>query len=392
MENFFYNIPTQVSFGKGAIDNLPQYIRQYGDSVLMVYGGGSIKRTGLYDTVTKLLKDNGISYVELSGVEPNPRLSTVKKGIKLCIDYSVDVILPIGGGSTIDCSKAVAAGARYEGNPWELVGHSERIEAAVPIIAVATMAATGSEMDPFAVITNEETKEKKDISSDMLYPAYAILDPEYTFSVPAYQTAAGIADITSHIFEVYFASCGDTYMQDRMMESLLKTLIKYGPIAVKEPDNYDARANVLWASEWAINGFIACGKGGPWPAHSIEHQLSAYYDITHGHGLAIITPVLMDYILNDVSLPVFVNYGVNVWDIDRKKNPYDIAGEAIEKTAAFYEELGLSLDLGYLNVPYEKDFDEMAEKAAAEDLEYCLVPLKKDDVVEIYRRCFKNKQ
>lgn len=251
------------------------------------------------------------------------------------------------------------------------------------------MAATGSEMDPFAVITNEETKQKKDIASDLLYPAYAILDPEYTFSVPAYQTAAGVADIMNHIFEVYFADNGDTYMQDRMMEALLKTLIKYGPVAVAEPDNYDARANILWASEWAINGFIACGKDDPWPAHSIEHQLSAYYDITHGHGLAIITPVLMDYILNEKSLPVLVNYGVNVWDIDRTKDPYDIAREAISKTQKLYEDMGLTSDLGELGVPYEKDFDEMAEKAAAEGLEYCRVPLTKTDVVEIYRRCFK---
>ena len=175
-----------------------------------------------------------------------------------------------------------------------------------------------------------------------------------------------------------------------MMEALLKTLIKYGPVAVSEPDNYDARANILWASEWAINGFIACGKDGPWPAHSIEHQLSAYYDITHGHGLAIITPVLMDYILNEKSLPVLVNYGVNVWDIEKTKAPYDIAREAISKTQKLYEDMGLTSDLGELGVPYEKDFDEMAEKAAAEGLEHCRVPLTKEDVVEIYRRCFRN--
>ena len=351
MENFFYNIPTKVSFGKGAIDDLPGYISEYGDSVLLVYGGGSIKRTGLYDRIIKLLDCSHISHIELSGVEPNPRLTTVKKGVQMCLEHDVKVILPVGGGSTIDCSKAIAAGACYDGDPWDLVGHPEKIERAVPIIAVATMAATGSEMDPFAVITNEEKKQKKDIASDLLYPAYAILDPEHTFSVPAYQTAAGVADIMNHIFEVYFADNGDTYMQDRMMEALLKTLIKYGPVAVSEPDNYDARANILWASEWAINGFIVCGKDGPWPAHSIEHQLSAYYDITHGHGLAIITPVLMDYILNEKSLPVLVNYGVNVWDIDRTKDPYDRAREAISKTQKLSGDMGRISDLGELGVP-----------------------------------------
>lgn len=388
MNSFYYSIPTKVIFGREALDSLSACVGEFGSSVLVVYGGGSIKRSGLYDRVMESLDAHGIAHAELSGVEPNPRLSTVKRGIRLCRENHVDVILPVGGGSTIDCAKAIAAGAVYDGDPWELVGHPENIESALPIVAVATMAATGSEMDPYSVITNEETKQKKDIASDLLYPAYAILNPEFTFSVPAYQTAAGVADIMNHIFEVYFAPGGDTFMQDRIMEGLLRTLIAYGPVAVREPDNYDARANILWASEWAINGFISCGKEGPWPAHSIEHQLSAYYDITHGHGLAIITPVLMDYILNDASLPVFVNYGVNVWGIDSSREPYDIAREAIAKTAALYAEMGLTLNLGDLGVPYGDDFEEMAEKAAAEGLEECLVPLTKDDVVEIYRRCF----
>lgn len=391
MENFYYNIPTRVEFGRGAIERLPEFVKELGSRVLIVYGGGSVKRTGLYDKVVRLLDENGIAHVELSGAMPNPRLSSVRSGIDMCRENDIEVILPVGGGSTIDCAKAIAAGAFYDGDVWELTDEPERIERALPIIAVPTMAATGSEMDPYSVITNEDTKSKCDIFSELLYPVYSILNPEYTYTVPAYQTAAGVADIMSHIFEVYFTENGDTFMQDRMMESLLKVLIKYGPVAVKEPDNYDARANIMWASEWAINGFIACGKKGPWPAHSIEHQLSAYYDITHGHGLAIITPVLMEYILGEKSLPHLVNYGVNVWDIDKNMEPYEIAREAIAKTAALYEEMGLSADLEELGVPYGDDFDEMAAKAAAEGLKYCLVPLGKEDVVEIYKRCFKNR-
>ncbi|MGN0390783.1 MAG: iron-containing alcohol dehydrogenase, partial [Wujia sp.] len=373
MQNFYYSVPTKVAFGTDSLDGLPEYIKEFGTRVLLVYGGGSIKRTGLYDKVITLLCEHGITYEELSGVEPNPRLTTVKKGVAICKEKQVDVVVPIGGGSTIDCAKAVAAAAFYDGDPWDLVEDSDKIGEVLPIIAVATMAATGSEMDPFAVITNEATKQKMDLSAESLYPAYAILNPEFTYSVPAYQTAAGVADIMSHIFEVYFADVEDTFMQDRVMEALLKTLVTYGPVACREPENYEARANILWASEWAINGMIACGKSGAWPAHSIEHQLSAYYDITHGHGLAIITPVLMEYILNEKSLPRLVNYGVNVWEIDRSLPDVEIAKKAIRKTKELYEEMGLSLDLGSLNVPYGTDFEAMATQAASEGLDECLV-------------------
>lgn len=388
MQNFYYSVPTKVSFGTDSLMHLPEYIKEFGTRVLLVYGGGSIRRIGLYDKITALLCEHGITYEELSGVEPNPRLTTVKKGVAICKEKQVDAVVPIGGGSTIDCAKAVAAAAFYDGDPWDLVEDSDKIGEVLPIIAVATMAATGSEMDPFAVITNEATKQKMDLSTESLYPAYAILNPEFTYSVPAYQTAAGVADIMSHIFEVYFADVEDTFMQDRVMEALLKTLVTYGPVACREPENYEARANILWASEWAINGMIACGKSGAWPAHSIEHQLSAYYDITHGHGLAIITPVLMEYILNEKSLPRLVNYGVNVWEIDRSLPDDEIAKKAIQKTKELYEEMGLSLDLGSLNVPYGTDFEAMATQAASEGLDTCLVPLYKEDVVKIYERCF----
>ncbi len=384
MQDFFYSIPTKIAFGRNELDKLPVFIKEFGNRVLLVYGGGSIKKSGLYDKITEILKSNCIDYEELSGVEPNPTVDTVNKGIEICRNNNIDAIVPVGGGSTIDCSKAVAAGACYSGDVWDLVMDGSLIKSALPIIAIPTMAATGSEMDPFGVITNKKTVQKMDIFSGLLYPEYAILNPEYTFTVPPYQTACSVVDIMSHIFEVYFTGVKGTYMQDRIMESILKTCVKYGPVAIKEPDNYEARANLLWASEWAINGFIACGKPGPWPAHSIEHQLSAEYNITHGHGLAIVVPVLMKYILNAKSVDCFVDYGVNVFGIDENKPKFDIANEAIERTKALFEEMGLGTTLRSAGIEDKDRFAQMAAKAAIEGLEKCMVPLDKEDVIKIY--------
>ncbi len=388
MQKFFYSIPTKVFFGKNAVSYLPKCIKEYGDKVLLVYGGGSIKKNGLYDRVTDLLKEHYISYAELSGVEPNPKLSTVKRGAELCKNYGAKVIVPIGGGSTIDCAKAIAASALYAGSPWNLVEDSEKIGSVIPVIAIPTVAATGSEMDPYSVITNEELKLKRELESEKLYPAYALLDPENTYTVPVYQTAAGTADILAHVLEVYFSPEKDAFMQDRMMEALMKTCIHFGPIACAEPENYEARANLLWASEWAINGFIACGKSGPWPAHSIEHQLSAQYDVTHGHGLAVIIPALMEYILNEKSLDRFVNYGIHVFDIQADLPEMEIAKKAIKKTKQFFYDMGLSSTLQSLGIDEKVLFETMAEVAASEGLDKCLVPLYKEDIIKIYEMCY----
>ena len=232
MENFIYSIPTKIAFGKGQVERLPAMVREFGKKVLLVYGGGSIKRTGIYGAVTELLKENGIEYEELSGVEPNPRLSTVKRGVALCQQTQVDVILPIGGGSTIDCAKAIAAGTCYDGDPWDLVLDNDKIKEALPIIAILTLSATGSEMDTFAVITNDETQDKMDLDSPVLFPKYSVLDPTYTFSVPAYQTASGTADIMSHVFEVYLNGNKPLQVQKGMMES---TAVRIRRITKEEP-------------------------------------------------------------------------------------------------------------------------------------------------------------
>lgn len=389
MENFIYSIPTKVFFGRNMLEKLPECILEFGSRVLLVYGGGSIKRTGLYGKIIKLFQENEIYYRELSGVEPNPRLSTVKKGVELCRKDKVDVILPVGGGSTIDCAKGIAAAYYYDGDPWNLVEDGDLIERALPIVAISTISATGSEMDPYAVITNELLKEKKDLASELLYPVYSILDPENTYTVSPYQTAAGTVDIMSHILEVYFNAVPNTYMQDRMMEALLKTCVVWGPVACREPDNYEARANLMWASEWAINGFIACGRPGPWPAHSIEHQLSAHYDVTHGHGLAIVIPALMRHILNEKSAERMAAYGTAVFGIDKKKTVMQIAEEAIEKTEELFRGMGLTMTLQEIGISDKSRFELMAEAAAAEGLEECLVPLMKEDILQIYENCYE---
>lgn len=387
VESFEYSIPTKIIFGTDSLEKLPECIKEFGTNVFLIYGGGSIKRTGLYQKLQELFKEHGITCVELSGVEANPRISTVRKGVAICKANKIDVILPVGGGSTIDCGKAISAASHYEGDAWDVVMDSDLIAETLPLITISTISATGSEMDPYSVITNEETNQKVDFEGENLYPAYSILNPEYTYSVPVYQTACGVVDIMSHIFEVYFAKVEQTYMIDRMMEGMLKTCVTYGPIACKEPDNYEARANLMWVSEWAINGFIACGRSGPWPAHAIEHQLSAQYDVTHGHGLAVVIPPLMKYSCNEETCVRYAEYGTGVFDIDKTLPTMEIAQQAIARTEAFFQELGLTLTLRELGITEKNRFEVMAEEAN-DGLDACMVPLDKEQIIAIYNQCF----
>ena len=385
MNNFTYSIPTTVFFGKGQVENLPGAIKQYGKKVLMVYGGGSIKKMGLYDKIVSLFKENGIEWVELNGVEPNPRVTSVNKGVQLCRENGVEAVLAVGGGSTIDCSKVIAASVAYPGDAWDIVIGKAEITKVLPVFSVLTLSATGSEMDPTAVISNMETNDKEAVANPGMLPKASVLDPSYTFSVSKYQTAAGTADIMSHIFEVYFSRVKDAYMQDRMAEALLKTCIKYGIIAVNEPDNYEARANLMWTSSWAINGLLTMGKEVAWTVHGIEHELSAYYDITHGVGLAILTPAWMEYVLSDETVDKFAEYGVNVWDIDKSLDKYEIAHKAIDKTREYFKLMGIPSSLSELGIG-EENFEIMAEKSAR-GLDAAYVPLKNEDIIKIYQAC-----
>lgn len=385
MRNFHYSIPTEIYFGKGQISKLSEAVKKYGSKVLMVYGGGSIKKMGLYDKVIVLLKEADIEVFELGGVDPNPRVTSVGEGAKLCRENNIEVILAVGGGSTIDCAKAIGAAYYYEGDPWDIVANTSKITKVLPVISVLTLSATGSEMDPFAVISNMDTNEKLGMANEGMRPKASILDPEYTYSVPKNQTAAGTADIMSHIFEEYFSAERNAYVQDRMAEALLKTCIKYGKIAVEDPNNYDARANLMWASSLAINGILDCGKNNAWSVHPMEHELSAFYDITHGVGLAILTPHWMEYVINDKTLDKFVDYGVNVWGINSSLDKNDIAHMAIEKTRDFFNELGIPSSLSELGIGEEK-LEIMAKQAVRFNLDKGFMPLDWEDVYYIYKR------
>lgn len=384
MKNFDYNIPTRVHFGKGQISKLRGEVKNFGHNVLLVYGGNSIKRNGIYDQVMEQLNDSDINVFELSGIAPNPRIDSARDGVKLCKECKIDVVLAVGGGSVIDCSKLIAAGAFYDGDPWDLVLKSSLIKEALPIISVLTLSATGSEMDGFAVISNMETNDKLGMGGEILKPRVSILDPEYTYTVPANQTAAGTADIMSHIIETYFHDVEGAYLQDRFAESLLKTCIEFGPIAVKEPENYDARANLMWASSHAINGMISYGTDVGWSVHPMEHELSAYYDITHGVGLAILTPRWMKHILSDKTVGKFVDYGVNVWGIDSSLDKFEIANMAIEKTYDFFASIGIPMNLREVGID-EENLEVMAEFASKRGAKYGYVFLSKEDVLEIYK-------
>ena len=385
MENFKFNAYTEMLFGKGQIEKLPEVINRFGKNVLLAYGGGSIKKNGIYDKVKELLKDCNI--VELDKIEPNPRIETVRRGVDLCRENNIDVILAGGGGSTIDCSKVVAAGAFYEGDAWDLVTNSEKINKVLPIVTILTLAATGSEMNGNAVITKMDTNEKLGTGSDKLKPQVSILDPEYLYTLPAIQTAAGTADIMSHIFESYFKKTKGAFVQDKFSEGLLETCIKYCPIALKDPKNYEARANLMWASSMALNGLCGSGKPGAWTCHPIEHELSAFYDITHGVGLAIVTPRWMRYILSDETVDKFVDYAVNVWHLDSNKNKFELANEGIDLTEKFFKDCGIPMTLKEVNID-ETHFDEMAKGAVKHGaLEYAYVPLNEEDVKKILEMC-----
>ena len=382
MNSFRYHAETDVRFGADQITCLPELIVPYGKRILMVYGSGSIKRNGIYNRIKELLSDCEV--FELSGVEPNPRISTVRKGAEICKKEAIDVVLAVGGGSTIDASKVIAAAANYGGDAWDLVINPEKIEKVLPIVVVLTLAATGSEMNKNAVISNMESNEKLGTSSHNFIPKAAVCDPQYLYSLPAIQTAAGTADIMSHVFEQYFRKNTGAYLTDCIAESVLKTCIRYCPIALKEPENYEARANLMWASTVALNGLVSCGKSGAWTCHAIEHELSAYYDITHGVGLAIITPRWMRYILSDATVEKFAEYGRNVWGID-EADDYKCANQAIDATEMFFMDCGLPMKLQDVGID-ESKLTQMAEDAVQHnDFSTSFVPMNAQDIAKILK-------
>ncbi|MCR5608753.1 MAG: iron-containing alcohol dehydrogenase [Lachnospiraceae bacterium] len=382
MQNFDYQTPTRLIFGEGVIAKLPEVMSQFGKKVLLTYGAGSIKKIGLYDKVKELLKDYDI--YELSDIQPNPKYDpSVLDGVKICKENDIDVILAVGGGSVLDCSKAIATGAKYDGDPWDLISYKAVATESIPIVDIITLAATGSEYDQGGVISRTETNDKIGYMDNLNYPKVSFLDPTYTFTVSKKQTAAGCADAMNHIMEQYF--CEDsTLLNDGFMEAGLKSLMINTKKCLENPEDYTARAEMMLACTYGCNGIYSLGSSYTgWPCHGIEHALSAYYDITHGEGLAIITPRWMKHILSDKTVKRFVKYGVNVFGIDANQDKFDIANQAIDATYKFFESIGIPMHLKDVGID-DSRIKEMAHHIAInEGLENAWAPLNEDDLVKI---------
>ncbi|HLO01722.1 MAG TPA: iron-containing alcohol dehydrogenase [Symbiobacteriaceae bacterium] len=384
MENFVFTNPTKLIFGRGQITQLRTELQPY-KRILLVYGGGSIKRSGLYDEVITTLNDLGAQVHELPGVEPNPRLSTANRGVQLCRQEQIDFILAVGGGSVIDCVKAIAVGARFEGDVWAVITKKATATGALPFGTILTLAATGSEMNPGSVITNWETKEKVGWNAaPYSYPTFSICDPVYTFTVPRDQTVYGIVDMMSHALETYFPGATNTPLQDRWIEGLLRTVIEAAPRVLADPESYEARETLLYCSTMALNRFVSIGTIGDWATHSMEHAVSAVYDIPHGGGLAILFPNWMQYCL-DAKPERFAQLAVRLFDVEPAGRSDRAVGlEGIERLRAFWSGIGAPSRLA----DYQIDADQievMAAKATPNGPIGRTRRLAKEDVAEIYR-------
>lgn len=382
MENFTFRNATKIIFGKDAENYVGTETARYGSKVLLHYGGGSIKKYGLYDRVLKLLKDAGLEVIELGGVQPNPRLGLVKRGIDICRKEKIDFILAVGGGSVIDSAKAIAAGVPYNGNVWDFYTGKAVVDKIIPVGVVLIIPASGSEASSSSVITNEEGLYKRAFSSEMLRPEFAILNPEITYTPPPYQTACGVSDIMAHIMERYFTTVKNVDLTDRLCEATLKTVISNMPIVLKEPENYGARAEIMWAGTIAHNDLLSTGRISDWGSHAIEMEISGIYDIPHGAGLAVVFPAWMKYVYKQ-DLKRFAQFAVRVWNEEPDFNDIEkVALAGIRRLEDFYKEIGLPITLKEANVPYDR-LEEMARKCTERGPAGNFVKLNKDDVLEI---------
>lgn len=386
MQNFTFKSPTKIIFGKDTENLLGKEVKQYSSKVLLCYGGGSIKKTGLYDKVINSLKDSNVDYVELSGIRPNPRLSLVYQGIKLCHENNINFILGVGGGSVIDTAKAIAVGVPYDGDVWDFYIGKEKVTKALPIGDILTIPATGTEASNSSVITKEEGLYKKGINSDLIRPVFSILNPELTYTLPAYQTACGACDMMAHIMERYFTNEPNVDLTDRLSEAALKTIINNTPLVLKDPENYNARAEIMWAGTLAHNGLMGTGRVEDWASHKIEHELSAIYDIAHGAGLSIVFPAWMKYVYKH-NIKRFVQFAVRVWDVNLSfDNEEAIALEGIRRITEFFKSIGLPVTLTDAGIPQDR-IEEMADKCTSSDTKTWgnFVTLHKQDIINIYK-------
>ncbi|MCF6138505.1 iron-containing alcohol dehydrogenase [Pseudalkalibacillus berkeleyi] len=362
MDNFEFRNPTKLIFGKGQIEALEKEIPQYGKNVLVVYGGGSIKKNGLYDQVMEKLSAIEANVSELAGVEPNPRLTTVRKGVELVRENNVDFLLAVGGGSVIDCTKAIAAGAKYEGDVWDLITKKADVKDTLPFGTILTLAATGSEMNSGSVITNWETNEKYGWGSPLNFPKFSILDPVNTMTVPRDQTVYGIVDMMSHVLESYFHAATNTKLQERMAEAILLTVMDTAPKLLENLESYEHRETILYSGTMALNGILQMGARGDWATHNIEHAVSAVHDIPHAGGLAILFPNWMKHNI-DATETKLKQLAVRVFGVDPTgKSDRDLALTAIDKISEFWTSLGAPTRLADYDIDDSK-LDLMADRA-----------------------------
>jgi hypothetical protein len=379
----FYN-PTKLIFGKGQMDVLHSEVAQYGKKVLVVYGGGSIKKNGIYDKVMDELSKADAEVFELAGVEPNPRISTVRKGAEICKNNGVDIVLAVGGGSVIDCSKTIAAAALYDGDPWDLVVGKATPEKVLPLGTILTLAATGSEMNSGAVITNWETHEKYGWGSPLLYPKFSILDPENTYTVPRDQTVYGIVDMMSHVLEQYYFKSPNAPLQERLCESVLTTIMETAPKLLEDLQNYEYRETIMYCGTMALNNMIRMGTKGDWGTHNLEHAVSAVYDIPHGGGLAILFPNWIKYTL-DEGLEKTKQLAIRVFHVDPQgKSDREIALEGIERLRQFWNQIGAPEKLADYGIG-DDQLELMVDRAMANGPFGGFRTLDRDDVREIYK-------
>ena len=391
MENFDYCNPTRIVFGRGVRTQVGELVKPHADRVLLHYGGGSIKRSGLYDEIAASLKAAGVAYVELGGVVPNPRLSLVREGIALCRRERIGFVLAVGGGSVIDSAKAIAMGAPHKGDVWKLFAEGTPVEQALKVGTVLTIPAAGSESSPNTVITNEEEGLKLGYGAQVLRPVFSILDPELCLTLPPEQLANGVSDMMSHIFERYFSNTPHVDLTDALCEATLRTIMKHARRLRASPQDADAWAQIVFSGYVAHKGLLGLGRQQDWACHGMEHELSALYDVAHGAGLAVLTPAWMEYVFRD-NVPLFVQFAVNVMGVEGGfREPEAVAQEGIRRLRGFYKEMGLPSTLEGLGIGADK-LELMAKKATkiAFGAQRPLGGLRKlgwQDVLAIYRVC-----
>ena len=388
MENFEFYSPTCFVFGKDTESKAGELVKRFGgNKVLIHYGGGSVVRSGLLDRVKASLDKENIPYVELGGVKPNPRSGLVYEGIDLCRKENVDFVLAVGGGSTIDSSKAIAAGVVYDGDFWDFY-QGKRIEKALSVGTILTIAAAGSEGSPDTVITKEEGMFKRGASGDAVRPKFSILNPALTQTLPAYQTAAGITDIMAHLYERYLTNSTDVEVTDRLIEALLLTMKHEGPRVIADPNNYEARANIMWAGMMAHNNSCGVGRSQDWNSHTIEHELSALYDCAHGAGLAVTMPAVFTYTM-DHNVMRFAQAAVRIWGCQMDfEHPEVTAKEGIEAFRIFLSSIGMPKNFEELGAK-EEDIPKLVEVLCRGDGRdgsiSGFVTLNEDDCTKIYK-------